>query len=119
MSATECKNCQANVADGIERCPYCDTRNPTNYASAMIVIHRKPAYAGRMQKATIVVNGTTVSKLSNDEAIAFDLPFGQHVLEVKFAGQFTKPRLELNLTSPKTQIYDIVMGFWGFSFKAR
>ena len=119
MSTIACKNCQQVIASSTELCSSCGARNPTNYTSATIVIYRKSAYAGRLQRAGILVDGAKVANLGNDEAIAFDLPFGEHRIEVKFKGQFTNPRLGLNLASPKTQMFDLVMGFWGFRFLAR
>ena len=83
MPIVECKDCKTMVSTSAEVCPRCGAKYPascTYKIPSEVTVHRKTTFLGGGAKMIITVDGQKVGELKSNEAITFDLPFGDHML---------------------------------------
>ena len=96
MPVVECKDCKTMVSTSAEVCPRCSAKYPASYTYKIlseVTVHRKKTILSALGKMIITVDGQKVGELKSDEAITFNLPFGDHMLRAHVRPLISKSEL--------------------------
>lgn len=87
-----CSNCGQEIVSGAKFCSNCGSAVSSESApitvaqTGSIVFQRMPSPAAKLMKTKVIINGIIEAELHEDEVYTARLPYGNHTVELKAAG---------------------------------